>query len=581
MDDALNKFYNDEQIIHQKHYTIWELIKTFWQSKHKFTAYLFIIVIFIMTITIVGVNLIFNFWYNNFYNALQAYDKHKTLTLLGYFCLIALAAIILAVYRYYITQLLALRWRRWLTEQFLGYWLHKRGYYYLENFDKQTDNPDQRIQEDVGALITNSLDLATGLISSITTFFAFIFVLWKLSGDFHLDLFGRTWHIPGYLMWVSIIYCLIGTLLTFKIGRPLIMLNFEQQRREASFRYAAVDLRTHSENVALYRGEHHQRSILDNLLEKVLGNWYQIILRQKKLIWFTSGFNQIAVLLPLAVALPNYFEKVFLLGGLMQTLQAFGQVQDSLAYLVNSYSQIALWQAIGRRLTTFLNHLADVEDSAERADHLAFQRHVDNSIVANQVSIQTPEEKNLLLNIDQKFTHGQHYVIKGPSGIGKSTFVRTIAGIWPYASGKVLMPEKKHIMYLPQKNYMPIGTLAEAILFPDKKDPALVNRLEEVLRACNLAHLIPRLDETAAWSEQLSPGEQQRIAFARVLLHKPDWVFLDESTSMLDINNERKMYELIKEKLPHCSIVSVGHRPSLDEYHDQVVDMSDYSPEPA
>ncbi|TLY45104.1 MAG: ABC transporter ATP-binding protein/permease, partial [Gammaproteobacteria bacterium] len=288
MDNALNKFYNDEQILSQRHYNIWQLIKIYWQSKQKYKAWLFIVVIFIMTIAIVTVDLIFNYWYNDFYSSLQAYNVHRTMVLMGYFCLIAIAAIVLTVYRYYITQLFALRWRRWLTEQFLGYWLHKRGYYYLENFDRQTDNPDQRIQEDVGALVSNSLDLATNLISSITTFFAFIFVLWQLSGDLHLHIFSWKFHIPGYLMWVSLLYCAIGSLLTYKIGRPLVMLNFEQQRREATFRFAAIDLRSHSENVALSRGEFHQRRILDRLLSSLLENWYFIILRQKMLIWFTS-----------------------------------------------------------------------------------------------------------------------------------------------------------------------------------------------------------------------------------------------------------------------------------------------------
>ncbi len=567
-----------ELYLQPKRYTAWELIKSYWQSADKVSAYLFFGAIMLMTILLVGFDVVFNYWYNYFYNALQEYDVHTTVKLLVIFFVLAAFYIVTQVYRYYISQFFALRWRNWLTEQLLGRWLQNRSYYYMESFDDHTDNPDQRIQEDAGALVTNSIDLTTGLVSAVTTFPAFIYILWTLSGDITLPLGPLgTVHIHGYLVWAGLIYNLIGTLLTFKIGRPLVPLNFEQQRREATFRYAAIDLRTHSEHVALYRGEHHQRSILSSLFGDVLQNWYQIILRQKKLLWFTGGFNQTAVLLPLIVALPNYFGKVFLLGGLMQSVRAFSSVQDSLSFLVNAYTQIATWRAICQRLTTFLNHMHDTEKTAETAHKVKIEEHLGNEIAAKNVTITMPRGEALLNNINVDFKRGQSYVLKGESGIGKSTFVRTLAGIWPFASGDIVLPENQRIMFLPQKAYMPIGTLAEAILFPDKHDPSLVSKLEQVLKDCHLANLIPRLRETAHWSEQLSPGEQQRVAFARVLLHKPDWVFLDESTSMLDIANERHMYGLIKEQLPDCTIISVGHHPSVDELHDHVIDMKQYS----
>lgn len=567
-----------EQFITSGPYTGWQLIKAFWQSNQRFMAYVSFSVIMLMTVIIVGFDLVFNFWYKHFYDALQAYNMHDTVRLLGFFCILAFFWIVLQVYRFYISQLFGLRWRRWLTEQFIGRWLQKRGYYYLETFDVKTDNPDQRIQEDAGALTTQSIDLVTGLVSSVTTFFAFIYVLWGLSGVMHLSLgqYG-TLSIPGYLVWVSILYALVGTLFTFKLGRPLIALNFEQQRREATFRYAAIDLRSHAEEVALYSGEQHQKSILQRLFSSVLENWLFIILRQKLLLWYTSGYNQVSVLLPLVVALPNYFDKVFLLGGLIQSLQAFSRVQDSLSFIVNSYTQIAQWQAISQRLTTFVNHLTEVEDKAEKEDHVVFHQHPENTILTEHVTIKTPRAETLLQNINETFVHGQHYVIKGESGIGKSTLVRAIAGIWPYAEGEITLPANKQLMYLPQIPYMPIGTLAEAIMFPDHVNVEQESALAATLRDCRLENIIPRLHETASWTEQFSPGEQQRIAFARVLLHKPDWVFMDESTSMLDLANEEYLYKLLKERLPHCSIVSVGHRPSLDNFHDHVIDIAKYS----
>jgi putative ATP-binding cassette transporter len=573
----MERFFDDSnnQFLESRHYTSWQLVKAYWQSEQRFPAYVFFSIVIIMTVSLVGFDVVFNYWYNYFYNALQAYDQHGVIRLLMVFFLLAVFYIVLAVYRYYVSQLFSLRWRRWLTEQFIGRWLEKRGYYLLENFDDVTDNPDQRIQEDVGSLISYSIDLSMGLIGAITTFLAFIYILWQLSGDITLKTPWGVLIISGYLVWVGVLYAIIGTIITIKLGRPLISLNFEQQRREATFRYAAIDLRSHAEHIALYRGEQHEKSILRRLFNRVLDNWYLIIMRQKLLLWFTSGYNQTAVVLPLLVALPNYFDKVFLLGGLMQSMRAFGSVQESLSFMVNSYTQIAQWQAIARRLTTFVNHLSDAEEQAGKENKLIFEKHVKNSIVTENVMVKTPKQK-LLSAINEEFIHGKNYLLQGPSGIGKSTFLRALAGIWPYASGKAIFPEHQRVMYLPQKPYMPIGTLSETILFPDKNDSELEKILPEVLRICRLEHLIPRLQETAPWFEQLSPGEQQRVTFARVLLHKPDWVFLDETTSMLDLANEEYLYKMLKKEIPQCSLISIGHRPSLAAYHDHVIDMFQY-----
>ncbi len=562
----------------RKPQTTWTLIKAYWQSEEKAYVYFATGVIFLMTITLVGFDVAFTYWYNYFYNALQDYQARTCAQLMLLFFAMAAVFIIIQVYRYYITQKFALRWRKWLTNELISRWLAKRGYYYLENFDEKTDNPDQRIQEDAGGIVTSSIDLTVGLLTAVTTFPAFVYMLWGLSGVMTLPLGPLgTWHIHGYLVWVSIIYNLIGTFIAFKIGKPLISLNFEQQRREATFRFAAIDLRSHAENVALYHGEKQQESTLKKIFGEVLSNWYQIILRQKKLLWFTGSYNQAAVALPLLAALPNYFNRVFELGGLMQTLRAFTSVQESMSYLVNSYTQIAQWRAISKRLTTFLNHLEEVEVKAERRDKVVFHEQLVNSITANEVTIKTPQNELLLGNINQEFKHGENYLIKGESGIGKSTFLRTLSGIWPYAEGEIKLPKKQYIMFLPQKPYMPIGSLAQAILFPDTAEEVDSVLLEKVLRECHLDHLIPRLNEIAAWSEQLSPGEQQRIAFARVLLRKPDWVILDESTSMVDLKNEEYLYKLLKEQLPNCSIISVGHRPSLEALHDHVINMTKYS----
>jgi len=555
----------------------WQLLCLYWREGSRLSASLLLSAVAVMTISLVLIDVLFTTWYNYFYDALQEYDWRSAYNLLVIFVFMAAVAIVLAVYRYYIQSYLGLRWRRWLTAKIVTRWLEKRSYYYLEDFTDQTDNPDQRIQEDINLLVTNSLSLMIGMLSSVVTIFAFIMVLWQLSGILPVPVPGLgVWHLHGYLVWVAVVYAILGTALTLRIGRPLPGLNFEQQRREANFRFAAVDLRTHAEHVALYQGEGQHKTSLLKIFDRVIENWYAIILRQKLLLWFTAGYNQVSVLLPLLVALPNYFKKVFKLGGLIQTLAAFGRIQDALSFIVNSYTTIAEWRAVMQRLLTFLSRMDALDAEAVAQNHFVFRNAPENKITAKDVTIITPEGEKLLEHINAEFSHGSYYWIRGDSGIGKSTFVRAIAGIWPFGSGEICLPQGKKIMYLPQRSYMPLGTLREALLFPDSYFPVSRATLVELLIACDLPRLTEELERTIVWSEHLSPGELQRIAFVRVLLQRPDWVVLDESTSALDLTHEKNLYALLKERVPDCSVISVGHRPSLEQNHDVIMDFSDY-----
>ncbi|MDA8561589.1 ABC transporter ATP-binding protein/permease [Gammaproteobacteria bacterium] len=568
MDESLNRH----------NYTAWTLIKLYWQSEQKKIAYFLLFALLLFTVILVVFDVAFTTWYNYFYNALQDYDRDSVLDLLAVFCFLAGIYIIFAVYRYYIEQYLALRWRKWLTCKFIDRWLSKRSYYYLENFDESTDNPDQRIQDDIGILVQLSISLTLGLVGSFITVFAFVFVLWSLSGVLTIPIgsFGEL-HIHGYLVWVGVLYAAIGTFFTFKIGRPLVSLNFEQQKREANFRFAAIDVRSHSEHVALYRGERDQKNILKNIFTGVIDNWYAIILRQKLLLWFTAGYNQTSVIVPLIVALPNYFNKVFKLGGLIQALSAFGKIQDAFSFIVNSYTIIAQWQAVIRRLLTFLNHMNELDKKTMEQNKFCFLDANQNEVNIKKLSVNTPYGKVLLKNIEQRFLYGKNYVLTGRSGIGKSTFLRSLAGVWPFGNGEIILPKEKNIMFIPQTSYMPLGSLRDALIFPDKIMEVPDLELIEILKECGLEHLCDQLDSVCRWSERLSGGELQRVAFVRILLHKPRWVFLDESTSSLDLKSEGKLYSLLKINLPDCSLISIGHRPSLFEYHDEKVDLEKYS----
>jgi putative ATP-binding cassette transporter len=303
-----------------------------------------------------------------------------------------------------------------------------------------------------------------------------------------------------------------------------------------------------------------------------------IILRQKMLLWFTSGYSQMSVFLPLLVVLPNYFNKVFLLGGLMQSLRAFSSIQDALSFLVSSYTSIAQWRAVVKRLLTFLNHMAEIEEQAIAQNKLIYKKFPTKKIVVRNLSLSTPRGEPLLKGINEQFDFGGHYLLKGSSGIGKSTFIRAIAGIWPFGAGDIELPEKESVIYLPQKPYVPLGTLKDALLFPHDQGADLPDEeINQALVDCHLQNLTNRLHETARWSELLSPGELQRISFARILLHKPDWIFLDESTSSLDLANEKYLYKLLKEKLPRSAVISVGHQASTEAFHDAIIDMEKYS----
>ncbi|MFR4384043.1 MAG: ABC transporter ATP-binding protein/permease [Phascolarctobacterium sp.] len=547
---------------------VWLLTKSYWQSEEKKKACFLLACILALTLGIVYMLVLLNQWNNSFYSALQNYETEKIFDELIHFSWLAAIYIVLAVYSYYLQQMLILNWRRWLTVRFLDIWLKNKTYYNLQMFGKDTDNPDQRISEDVRLFVEMTLSFTIGIIKSLCTFASFVFILYKMSGPLSFTVFGTTLTIQGYLFWAALIYSIIGTYITHLVGRKLVQLNFVQQRYEADFRFSMIRLRESAESVAFYRGEQQEAGVFKNRFKLLLDNFWRLVNKQKQLVWLNSGYSQIAIIFPFVAAMNRYLNREFTLGGLMQVSNAFGYVQSSLSYFIDMYTAIAQWQAVVMRLTYFGNHMQEV---AQDADRFHLERFATSKKVsADAMQVNLPDGTPLLEKITFSLNQGENVLIKGISGSGKSTLLRAIAGIWPFVEGKINLPERDQLMFIPQKPYIPLGTLREALLYPGSK-PVSDDELRLLLVRCQIGYLQDKLDLTADWSHVLSVGEQQRLAFVRAHIQQPIWLFLDEATSALDEETEAKMYSLLAEFLPMTTVVSVGHRSTLNKYHQKVL----------
>jgi putative ATP-binding cassette transporter len=550
----------------------WALAKPYWVSEQRRKGLVLLATVVGFSLALVWINVQLNYWNNDFYNALQEKKLDDFWRLLGKFTVLAFAYIGIAVYRFYLQQMLQIEWRTWLNERFLADWLHERAYYRLQFLERGTDNPDQRIAEDLNLFVANTLSLGLGLLSSVVTLVSFVAILWTLSGA--LTVAGVT--IPGYMVWVAVLYAGAGSWLTHVIGKSLIGLEFNQQRFEADYRFSLVRLRENSEGVALYRGEHEELGNFRSRFANVISNWWGIMRKQKQLNFFTIFYAQAAVIFPFVVAAPRYFSGAIQLGGLMQISSAFSSVQGALSWFIDAYPQFANWKATVDRLTGFA---AALETVREESGRLEGQRDegAAPALGLEQVELDLPEGAQLLSPTTVELKPGEHVLITGPSGAGKSTLFRTLAGIWPYWHGRIRLPQGARLLFLPQKPYLPIGTLKHAVAYPDK--PSAFSDLEvgEALEATDLGHFALDLQRSENWAQVLSGGEQQRLAFARALLNKPDWLFLDEATASLPEGAQRALYRLLREKLPQTTLISIGHRESLAAEHPRRLAWQDHA----
>lgn len=545
---------------------LWRLTRLYWRSEEKWRSLALLAVIVALSLGRVYMLVLVNKWYNTFYNALQNFDAAGTWDALRDFAPLATIYIIIAVYAFYLEQILQVRWRRWLTERYLGDWLTNRNYYRMQLWKNGTDNPDQRISEDVSLFVSLTMGLSLGLLKASVTLVSFAGILWTLSGTLNLPIGNEQIAIPGYMLWVAICYAVVGTWVTARLGRPLINLNFNQQRYEADFRFSLVRLRENSESVALYGGEAEEQGLFRGRFARVIENFLELVRRRKILVWFTSGYAQIAIIFPTLMAAPRYFAKEIQLGGLMQITEAFGRVQESLSYFVDAYPQLAEWRAVVNRLAGFTDHMQAVM-VMDREKDIRLTGHSGPDIIVSSLDIDLPGGERLLNSLELRLAPKSTLLIAGPSGSGKSTLLRTLAGLWPFGKGTISVPRGQKVLFIPQKPYLPLGSLRQALVYPGTTGRISDGAIREIMELCRISELIGHLDTTADWSHILSLGEQQRIAFARALLHQPAWLFLDEATSALDEPTEKALYQLLQDKLPHTAIVSVGHRNTLNAFH--------------
>ena len=545
----------------------WRLMSSYWHSQEKWKARGLLAGVIALTLGQVYMLVLLNGWNNDFYNALQQRAFESFWPLIGQFAGFAFLHIIFAVYAVYVRQILEIKWRKWMTDKYLDRWLGHQTYYRLQVAGQDDmDNPDQRIADDVNSFVNLTLGLFVGVLKQATSLVAFVVILWNLSGSLDIPLGDTVLSVPGYMVFVTLIYSVVGTWLAHKVGRKLIRLNYDQQRFEADFRFSMVRVRENSESVAFYGGEKPELQNFRERFALVIGNFWGLMKRTKLLNFYVNGYAQIAIIVPVLMCAPQYFNGTMQLGGFMQTISAFGRVQDALSYFVESYDSIAQYVAVIRRLGGFAGHMEEAETLAPSFD---FTKNTSNALQLWQMDIALPDGRQLAEKLSIAVPAGKRLLISGGSGAGKSTLLRAIAGIWPYGTGEISLPTGWRTMFLPQRPYLPLGSLRRAIYYPQPVPENTDDNLTGLLERFGLQNLAGQLDAVDDWSRILSLGEQQRLAFIRILLLRPDIVFLDESTSALDEPREAQAYEILHQLLPQMAVVSVGHRSSLLNCHDK------------
>jgi putative ATP-binding cassette transporter len=517
----------------------------------------------------VSIALWLNIWNRDFFNALEKRDLSQLLELMWMLAAIVVSAGIAVAIQLHVKRRLQINWRAWLSHITVLRWLHSGRQYQLGMLAEEVDNPDGRIAEDIRVSTEYAVEFAQSILQCILQLFTFLSVLWILSGSLPIKVAGYEFDLPGYMVWAAVAYALIGSLLTYALGRGLIPAGNVRQGREADFRSGLTRARENAEGIALMRGEEDERERLRGSLFDLRSAWHVQTRDQGNLSLLTSSLAYLAPIVPLIVALPRYLGGEIQLGGLMQTAQAFSSVQWALSWLIDNFPKFAEWRASTDRVVHLHVALTELEDIAEANDGSRIEVHEatsDDRLIMRELGLARPDGEMLVAEAEIEIKRPERVLIRGQSGSGKSTIMRAVAGVWPWGRGAIHLPTGA-ITFLPQKPYFPIGTLRDVMLYPSAPEGVTDEQLKDMLHKVGLDHLRDRLDETERWDHILSGGEQQRVAFARVLVAKPDWIFMDEATSALDEAGQESIMKLIIEELPGTALVSIGHRPGLEVFH--------------
>ena len=547
---------------------VWSLTKSYWQSEERWSASAFLALIIGLNLGLVYVTVLQNQANGSLFTALQRHDGSGFFRAFGVVVLLIMLYFTVAAFRVFLDQTFQLRWRRWLTDQYIERWLADRTFYRMR-FSERVDNPDQRISEDVRLFIERTMDLGLGLLNSLATLVSFAALLWILSGSITLPLGSFEITIPGYMFWAAVLYSAFGSVIAHWIGRPLIGLYNRRQAVEADFRFNLLRLREEAEAIALYGGEAQERFNAMGRFQKIYETIKRIILRSNQFLIFQLFFSQFVNLFALLIASPGYFSGAIELGALMQIANAFQRVNEALSWFVGSYTNFAEWRATVDRLIEFDSEMQNEVEAGASSRHIEIAPQ--DTIELQNVGVVRPDGTALLAPVTLRFMPGEAVMVTGSSGTGKTTLFRILAGLWPFTTGRVRLPERAKTLFLPQRPYMPIATLRGALWFPARPPSDREGEVRAALELVGLSWLDTRLDEHAHWMQILSPGEQQRAAIVRALLIKPDWLFLDEATSALDEDQEAELYRNLAAALPGTTIVSIAHRHSLVAYHSRIL----------
>ena len=541
----------------------WMFAGGYLSPKRSIKPLLFFVLIVTLTLFSVRLSLVHSTWYNNMYTALQEFNQTVFWEQMILFCFIAGFSVAAALISYYLNQRFSINWIEWLNTELLEKWMDKRAYYKSQYIGNNLDNPDQRIQQDIQSYVKTTLSLSTGVIDAVTSMISYTILLWGLAGP--MTLLGI--EIPRAMVYLVFAYVIFTTLIAFWLGKPLIRLNFANEKLNANYRYSLIRVKEYAESIAFYAGEKVEKSRLYKQFRAVIDNMWDIVFRALKFSGFNLVVSQISVVFPLLIQVGRYFEKQIKLGDLMQTLQVFGKLHSNLSFFRNTYDSFAEYKATLDRLTGFHYSVeaAQKQSKTDITDH-------PTDVIFQHLSVKSPMGKILIKDLNLTLTQGNSLLIQGQSGVGKTTLLRTIAGLWSYAEGKIFCPQH-NTLFLSQRPYLPQGNLLTALYYPDTTENVDLAKITRILERVQLAHLQDRLEQEQDWSRILSLGEQQRLAFARLLLHKPKVAFLDEASASLDEGMEHAMYRLIREELPNTTIISVGHRSTLVPLHQQQLEL--------